>query len=66
MVSSEYSIDIKINEQGEIESTVNGVQGPSCEDLTAWLEELGTTVEHRHTEDFYRRQTTATRVRVGG
>jgi hypothetical protein len=52
----EYSIDVVINEEGEIESTVNGVMGPSCEELTSWLENLGDTVEHYHTPDYNRQQ----------
>jgi hypothetical protein len=65
MNGTPHTIEIEINEDGEIASTVNGVQGPSCEELTHWLEDLGDTVEHRRTPDYYRQQRVGERVRVG-
>jgi hypothetical protein len=56
-MEKEYTIDIEINEEGEIESTVNGVMGPSCEELTQWLESLGDVTEHHRTPDYSRQQT---------
>lgn len=65
MSDTPHVIDIEINEEGEITSTVNGVQGPSCEELTDWLEDLGETIEHRRTPGYYRQQQVGNRVRVG-
>jgi hypothetical protein len=61
-----HTIEITINEEGEIESEVKGVLGPDCEGLSDWLEELGDTVEHHHTPDYRRQQRVGARVRVGG
>jgi hypothetical protein len=61
----EYSIEVEISSTGEIQTTVQGVQGSGCEALTAWLEELGETVEHYRTKDWTRQQTRQSRTRVG-
>jgi len=48
-----YEIEIVINKQtGEIQSTVTGVIGPDCVGLTAWLDQIGETIEHETTGDF--------------
>ena len=64
-MTQKHTIDVEIGPEGEIRTTVNGVQGNGCEGLTQWLEELGEVVEHRRTPDFYRQQTAGNRVRVG-
>ena len=61
-----HTIEIEINDEGEISSTVRGIQGESCADLTQWLEDLGAVVEHHRTADYYRRQRTGTPLRVLG
>ena len=38
---------------GEIEATVEGIEGPSCEQATAWLDDLGEVTTHKRTPDFY-------------
>jgi len=63
-MTTPHTIEIEITEDGEIKSTVQGVSGPSCEDLARWLEELGDTVEHYHTPDYYRRQRVAPRTHI--
>ncbi len=64
-MNTAHVIEIEIDEEGQITSTVNGLKGPSCEELTKWLEGLGETVEHRRTPDYYRQQQVGNRVRVG-
>lgn len=49
-----HEIVIVITPDGKIESTVNGVDGPSCAELTKWLEELGAVVEDNATGDYYK------------
>ena len=58
-----HEIVIKIKPDGSIESTVQGVAGPSCEKLLEWLAELGEVTEEGHTPD-YRKQANQT-VRTG-
>jgi hypothetical protein len=64
-MTQNHTIDVEISQEGEIRTTVNGVQGEGCEALTQWLEELGEVVEHRRTPDYYRQQTTGSRAQVG-
>jgi hypothetical protein len=55
-----HEITIIIDADGHIESTVGGVEGPACAELTKWLEELGTVEIDSQTADFRKlpRQTT--------
>ena len=64
MPQQEY-VEITINEEGEIVSEVKGVLGPDCEKLVGWLKELGNVVEHHHTPDYRRSQTTTRRQHAG-
>ena len=48
------SIKIVVKLGGMVETTVQGVAGPSCKELTAWLAGLGSTVVDQPTSDFYR------------
>ncbi len=57
MRKNEYAIEIQITEDGQILSTVEGVEGSGCEALTAWLDELGKTLEHHKTKDWRKDQT---------
>ncbi len=47
------TIDIVISEDGQITGTVHGVTGPSCSDISKWLDSLGEVVEDKHTPDYY-------------
>ncbi len=51
-VSQPHVIEISIDPNGKITGEVTGVEGPSCETLTAWLDSLGDVIEHKHTKDF--------------
>jgi uncharacterized surface protein with fasciclin (FAS1) repeats len=50
--SAPHEIKIVIKADGKIESTVNGVEGPSCAELTKWLEEMGSVEVDSPTGDF--------------
>lgn len=50
-----HEIVIEIDPQGKIASTVNGIEGPSCSELTKWLEDLGVVEVDSPTAD-YRKQ----------
>ncbi len=52
MQNQPHEIVILINPDGKIESTVNGVEGPTCSELTKWLEELGVVEVDSKTDDF--------------
>jgi len=58
-------IDITITEDGEIESEVFGTVGPECDQVTAFLEELGEATEERKPEYYRRQQATLTRQHAG-
>jgi len=49
-----HSIDVNIGQDGKIEATVRGVQGPSCSNLSAWLDKLGSVEKDDPTPDFNR------------
>jgi hypothetical protein len=45
---------VNIGQDGKIEATVRGVQGPSCSNLSAWLDKLGSVEKDDPTPDFNR------------
>lgn len=47
----EYEIEVIIQPDGTMESTVMGVCGPDCGPLTEWLENIGEVTEHYATPD---------------
>lgn len=49
---TKHEIEIEILPDGKIKSTVKGVAGPSCSDLTKWLEQLGEVESEGHTDDW--------------
>ncbi len=60
-----HSIEIVINADGTLESTVGGVAGPTCHELTQWLEQLGNVVEDRSTPEFYQVETLGNTLTTG-
>lgn len=52
IASQPHEIHIEIDPTGKITGTVTGLEGPTCESLTAWLDTLGNVTEHKHTKDF--------------
>jgi len=51
--SKPHSITVTLKLDGLIETIVDGIKGPSCEEATRWLEGLGTTIDHGNTPEFY-------------
>lgn len=47
-----HAIQIEIAPDGKITSTVEGIEGPTCSELTRWLEELGAVEVDRPTADW--------------
>lgn len=58
-----HSIDVIIKDGGQIETTVQGVAGPDCGPLTAWLEEMGEVLSDDPTDD-HRKKPPKQRVRI--
>jgi len=46
-----HEIEIIIEPGGIIKSEVHGIEGPSCNQLSKWIEMLGTLVTHKRTKD---------------
>ena len=46
-----YKVKFVVKKGGKIESTVEGIKGPSCLEKTAWLDNLGQVVEHEDTPE---------------
>jgi hypothetical protein len=49
-----HEIELEITPEGQIKSTVKGVEGPSCEGLLDFLAEMGEIVADKRTPDFFR------------
>ncbi len=63
--SEMQTIEVNIDEQGDIEATVQGVAGPGCADVGKFLDELGQVTEDQNTAEFYQPATTDTSVYGG-
>ena len=61
-----FTIEITIDEEGQTTGEVKGIQGPSCSDISKFLDELGEVVEDRPTPDYYRQARVGARVQLGG
>ena len=48
-----YKVKFVVRKGGQIESTVEGIKGPSCLEKTQWLDNLGTVVEHSDTPEAF-------------
>ncbi len=59
------TIDVEITEAGEVRAAVNGVAGPACGELSAFLDQLGAVVEDSPTPDFYQAVAADDQVRLG-
>jgi len=53
-MAKKISISVEIAPDGTVKSTVNGVSGPACTQISAWLDSLGKVTEDRKTPDFYK------------
>jgi len=60
-----FTIEITIDEEGQTTGEVKGVQGPSCSDISKFLDELGEVVEDRPTPDYYRQAHVGPRAQLG-
>jgi len=59
-----HIIDVVITDDGQIESTVKGVAGPKCGQLSAWLDKLGNVEVDEKTKDYYKKA--KQKIRAGG
>jgi hypothetical protein len=48
-----HRVKLKIHPGGKIESVVEGISGPACEEKTAWLNRLGRVVKDEPTAEMY-------------
>jgi hypothetical protein len=49
-----------------MESRVEGVAGPSCEEKSRWLDRLGKVTRHEHTDDYYAEAEVEAEATMGG
>lgn len=56
MDTQKHSIKVVILENGDVQATVQGVDGPDCTKLSAWLDALGKVEVDLKTEDFNKKQ----------
>lgn len=54
------TIEVKIDEQGSVEATVQGIQGPACADVSKFLDGLGLVTEDLNTAEYYQQATNTT------
>ena len=48
-----HSIKVTLTKDGRILTEVEGINGPSCKEATAWLATLGKTVSHEPTTEYH-------------
>lgn len=48
-------IDVEIDENGTVKATVLGIEGPSCEAVSKFLDAMGDVAHDSKTEDFNKR-----------
>ena len=48
-----HTIRVTLKTDGKVESVVEGVKGPSCEDLLRWMEQLGTVTHEEKTAEYF-------------
>ena len=53
MSNTPHTINIEITPNGEVKATVEGIIGPVCGPLSAFLDRLGEVVEDDPTPEFY-------------
>lgn len=56
-----YEIDLEIDADGNVASTVKGVKGKACGELSAFLDALGTVTHDSPTPEFYQTETQSVR-----
>ncbi len=59
-------ITVTIDEQGNITARVEGVAGPACKDVSAFLKEMGEVTVDEETSDFYKQPVVDTTYQIGG
>jgi hypothetical protein len=61
-------IKIEIDEQGNVQTEVSGVDGDQCLDLTKTMEQLlgGVITQREFTRDFYRQNTIEEKEKLSG
>ncbi len=51
------TINVEIDPQGNVRATVEGVTGPACTEVSAFLDALGILVVDENTGDYYQQLT---------
>ena len=47
----EYRIIVKIGKDGVLQSTVVGIEGPACAEVSKWLDSMGDVLVDKPTEE---------------
>ena len=53
MATLPHTIEIVITPEGEVKSTVKGVKGTACHEISKWLDDLGKVTHDSKTPDYY-------------
>ncbi len=61
-LSKPHKIEIEIDEKGNIQSTLKGIEGPGCDGICDWLDELGEVTEDLKTADYHKKPKQTVRV----
>lgn len=51
-MSTPHTLEIVIDANGQISSTVHGIAGPDCSKISQWLDELGKVTLDEKTRDY--------------
>lgn len=52
MLPQSYTIEIIIAPDGTTKTTVKGIKGPKCKDVSAWLDTVGKVTHDSETPEF--------------
>jgi len=58
-------INVQIDAQGQVKAVVEGVAGPVCGEISAFLDGLGLVTRDENTPDFYQQATGQTQIYGG-
>ncbi len=62
----QQEITVTIDDQGNITAQIEGVAGPACKDVSAFLKEMGEVTVDEETSDFYKQPVVDTAYQTGG
>lgn len=61
---TQHSVEIIIDENGQIEGEIKGIKGGGCEAVFKWLSRLGNVLSHKSTKEKFQKEALKEKVYV--